>query len=383
MNQETVRLLLLDGVEDRRQELYGRLANFTDLVVEAPDEPIDPSTFFQSNNSQVVLLDSGYLGDGYGFGAALIESLPEKSVLLLEDDPSLSKMKQALVAGFSDVISSDITSEELMETILRSQLSKKHSIELLREEKNQRIQNSHGKIITVFSTKGGVGCTFTALNLAVLLKQKSNAKVALVDLDVDYGTLSAAMGLKAKTTINDVLSDLRNLDRDLLDSYLLTHDSGVRVLAAASEPQLDNYTNAEQVEIILRTIQDNYNYIVVDMPARFMEMATPAFTMASQVYMITTPEILALSNVKAGLGLLKDLNFPAARVKIILNRLNRKGLSKADVEKSLETNVFVSVPEDPAVATSLNLGTPYVLTNPRSKTTKALNALVEGLITQA
>ena len=380
MSQE-IRLLLLDGDDDRRQTLFGRLANFSDLVIDAPDDPVDPAAYFQKDTSQVVILDSGYLQDGYGFGAALLESLPDRSVILLEDEPSLEKMKRALVAGFSDVISSDISSEELIETITRSQMSKQHSIDLLRTDNSQRTQNSHGKIVTVFSTKGGVGCTFTALNVAVLLKKRTDAKVVLVDLDVDYGTLSSAMGLQAKTTINDVLSDLRNLDRDLLDSYLLTHESGVRVLAAVGEPQLDNYTNSEQVDIILRALQDNFNYIVIDMPARFMEMSTPAFTMASQIFLVTTPEILSLNNVKAGLNLLKQLNFPVARIKVILNRVNRKGLTKADVEKSLGTNVFVAIPDDPAVAMSLNLGTPYVTTNPRSKSSKALQALVEGLIT--
>lgn len=382
MSKETVRLLLLDGVEERRKELYGRLSNFTDLYLDAPQEVIDPETFFTDDLSQVILLDKDYLGDGYGFGAALLDNFPEKAVLLLEDDPNIEKMKQALQAGFSDVISSDLDNEQLIEAILRSQLQKKRSMELLREDKSKRVQNSHGKIITVFSTKGGVGRTFTALNVAILIKQKTNAKVALMDMDIDYGTLAPAMGLQGKTNVNDVLGDLRNLDSDLLESYMLTHESGVRVLSAVSEPQLDSYVNSEQMEIILHILQDTFDYIIIDMPSRFLEMSTPAFTLASMVYMVTTPEILALNNVKAGMTFLRELNFPAARLKIVLNRLSRKSLSKNDVEKSLDASVFVSLPEDASVTTSLNLGTPFVLSNPRSKTTRALEALVEGFLTE-
>lgn len=382
MSKETVRLLLLDGVEERRKELYGRLSNFTDLYLDAPQEVIDPETFFTDDLSQVILLDKDYLGDGYGFGAALLDNFPEKAVLLLEDDPNIEKMKQALQAGFSDVISSDLDNEQLIEAILRSQLQKKRSMELLMEDKSKRVQNSHGKIITVFSTKGGVGRTFTALNVAILIKQKTNAKVALMDMDIDYGTLAPAMGLQGKTNVNDVLGDLRNLDSDLLESYMLTHESGVRVLSAVSEPQLDSYVNSEQMEIILHILQDTFDYIIIDMPSRFLEMSTPAFTLASMVYMVTTPEILALNNVKAGMTFLRELNFPAARLKIVLNRLSRKSLSKNDVEKSLDASVFVSLPEDASVTTSLNLGTPFVLSNPRSKTTRALEALVEGFLTE-
>lgn len=378
MSQKTLHLLLLDSQEDRRQAFSRQLANFDDIHLEAPEREVDPETYFAQDLSQVVLLDGDYMGDGYGFGAALLANFPEKAVLLLEDQPNVDKLKQALVAGFSDIVASDIESEQLIETIYRSQLNKSRSLELIREDKTKKTQTSYGKIITVFSTKGGVGRTFTALNLAVLLKKQNDARVALVDLDVDYGTLALAMGLQGKTTINDVLGDLRNLDGDLLDSYMLNHDSGVKVLSSTGEPQLDSYVNSEQIEIILRTLQDNYDFVVVDLPGRFMEMITPAFTLASLVYMVTTPDILALSNVKAGLGLLKDLNFPSTRLKIVLNQAGRKSLSKADVEKSLDASVFVIIPYDQAAHSSLNLGIPFVQTNPRSKTTRALQALVEG-----
>lgn len=379
MSRENVRILVLDENKDRRQGLMQRLANFTDLQLEVPENVIDPSTYFINDDSEVVLVGSDYLGDGYGFSSAMLEAFPEKAVLLIDEEPSLDKMKQALIGGLSDVLSSEIENEALVEAILRSRLAKKQSLERLREDKTKTTQRSYGKIITIFSTKGGVGRTFVATNLAVLLANHSETKVALLDLDTEYGTAALAMGLQGKTTINDVLGDLKNLDGDLLDSYMLTHESGVKVLAAG-EPQLENFINAEQIQIILQTLQDNYDFVIVDMPSRFMEMNSPAFTLATQLFMITSPEILALNNVKAGLGLLKDLNFPASRIRLVLNRWQRKGLSKNDVEKTLDANVFATIPEDAAVFNSLNLGTPLATSNPKGRTTKALQALVSSLI---
>jgi pilus assembly protein CpaE len=248
-----------------------------------------------------------------------------------------------------------------------------------------RRKATNGQVFTVFSTKGGVGKTFISINLAVSLAKNTGKRVVLVDLDLDCGNAALALNVLPKYTIADIIDDIRNIDADLIESYLIPHESGIKVLPANSQPQMSEFINAEHIDIILRTLQSSFDYVVVDMPARFHEPVNPAFAIADKLFLVTTPEVSTVRNIKASLLTLNDLNYPKSKIKIILNRLDSKGEIKAkDVESTLNQALYGSLMADYRdVISSLNMGIPFVVKNPRDTITKGFNSIVKKIVDEA
>ena len=379
-----IHVLILHTSPTKSDELYGKLSNFNDLDVRKPTESlIDPNQFFRNDHSDIVLLDADYLVDGYGLGQAILEAFPTKSVIILDDDGSTDNLKKALRMGISDVLPSSADTEDLVESVYRSQMKKLQLQESISNSKGRAAPNkvSRGKVISFFSTKGGVGTTFLAVNFAVNLCSLTKKRVALVDLNLNYGNAALALNLTVRNSINDVVNEIRNIDGDLIDSFMATHESGLKVLAANPEPQLNDFVNSDHIQVILSTLQESFDYIVLDLPTDFLEVVRPAFALTNALYMITTPEILALSNTKSSLILLREMNFPIARVRLVLNRLSRYSMSKSSVEKTLDMPISLTIPEDiQGVYTSLNIGSPYVGAKKPFKKSGSIEQAVQSFI---
>lgn len=377
---DTIKLQILTDKPDLRAELAAKLKTIDYIIIEKPIHfQGDLKDSFSSDISDVVLISENYLGDGYEASKIITTEYPYKTVILLEDELSQSNVRRAVTSGASDIIAPNADTEELTEVIHRTYAQHLHKQEMMMVSKKQK-SNLEGKIYTVFSTKGGTGKTFIATNLAVALLKETGKKVALFDLDLDYGGDSIALNTPVKYSMANVINEIRNIDEELMDSYLLTHESGVRILAANPEPSYNDYVNADHIELILRTLQSAYDYVVVDMPGRFMETVNPAFSMASLVLLITTPEILTLKNIKNSIMVFKELNYPISKLRIILNKATKLGISRKDVESTLGYEIFCEIPEDiKGARQSQNEGKPYVAAYPRSSTSAGFAKLVSAL----
>jgi len=126
------------------------------------------------------------------------------------------------------------------------------------------------------------------------LAKTPDKRVCLVDLDLDFGNVALALNIVPRYTILDIVDEIRNIDQDLIESYLVPHESGIKVLPANAKPQINEFVNAEHIERILRALQGNFDYVVVDMPARFYEPVNPAFQFADALFMVTTQRFLLL-----------------------------------------------------------------------------------------
>lgn len=299
--------------------------------------------------------------NGYKVSEKVTSEYPEVAVIIIEENFKEDTIHKALFAGAKDVLVYPFTPAQLVDTIYRSNVLLKKKSVIHRENISKAKKQSHlGNVITVFSTKGGVGKTFIAINLAVALQKESGKRIALVDLDLDFGNVSLALNIEPKFTLSDVVDDIKNIDQDLIESYLILHESGIRVLPTNAKPQIAEFINAEHVEIILRTLQKSFDYIIIDMPTRFYEPVNPAFVIADKLFMVTTPEISTIRNVKSALITLDDLNYPKSKIRIILNRADSKGLIKTkDVETTLNQNIYGVIDCDyKAAISSLNEGIP-------------------------
>ena len=378
---DKIKVMVLENDLSKKMEIDNILSSIEYILFSQEAETIEEIIrILDTDDVDIILLSNSYLGDGYKIAEEISNEYINKSVIMLEDEIKEETMHKALFSGAKDVILRPIEPIRLVDSIYKSyELNKKrnevHRDLIVKVKRKSEL----GQVLTVFSTKGGVGKTFVSINLAVTLAKETKKRVVVVDLDLDFGSASLALNIQPKYTISDVVNDIRNIDPDLMESYLLSHMSGVKILSANVVPQMNEFINAEHVQLILRNLQNSFDYIVVDMPGRFYDPINPAFVFADKLLLITTPEVSTVRNIKASLLTLNDLNYPMSKIKLLLNKADSRGDIRAnDVEKTLNQSIYSIIEADyKGVISSLNQGVPYVTKNPRSSITKAFKALAK------
>lgn len=369
-----MKLLLLADSETERLEITEMLKNI-DYIHLAGDSIDETKTLESLERSQVdmLLMGSGMNGSRYAFAEKVSKQFPNTSIIMVEEELLEETMHNALFAGAKDVLIKPIDPEKLMNSIYRIHQLQERTVVTKTEAHQKKIRKSElGQVYTVFSTKGGVGKTFVSINLAASLAKNPEKRVVLVDLDLDFGNAALALNLYPKFTITDVIDDIRHMDSDLIESYLIPHESGIKVLPANLQPNMNDFINAEHIHVILESLRESFDYVVVDMPGRFVETIMPALALADQLLVITTPELSAVRNIKVLLVTLKDLNFPQSKIRIVLNKEDLRGeIKKNDVETTLNKKVDAAIGLDyRRVLSSLNRGVPLVYEYPKNTLSK-------------
>ncbi|MDV3429333.1 MAG: AAA family ATPase [Bacillota bacterium] len=381
---DNIKIIIAEVMQEQRNNIINILSNveYIKIVGEA-DSTEEIFRKLEEKEADVILIGANASGDGYKVSEKVNAEYPEAAVIIIEEEFKEEIIHKALFSGAKDVLVSPFTPAKLVDTIYRAHELLKKKLVIHRESTVKLKKQSHlGEVITMFSTKGGVGKTFLATNLAVALQKQSGKRVVLVDLDLDFGNDALALNIVPKFTISDVVDDIKNIDQDLIESYLIPHESGIMILPSNGKPQISEFINADHIEIILRTLQKSFDYIIIDMPARFYEPVNPAFVVADKLFLVTTPEVSTIKNIKTALITLNDLNYPKSKIRIILNRADSKGLIKAkDVETTLNENIYGVINFDYKTAiTCLNEGIPVALKNVKSGMGKEFMDLAKNII---
>jgi pilus assembly protein CpaE len=241
-----------------------------------------------------------------------------------------------------------------------------------------------GRIVTVFSAKGGCGKTTLATNMAAVLADRGRREVALVDLDLAFGDVAIALQLFPAHTIADAVPLGENLDFGALQSLLTPHSPGLTTLVAPVEPGTAEGIPARLVSRILEVLRDHFDYVIVDTPPAFDDHVLTAFDLSDVVALIATLDIPALKNLKLTLETMDLLNYPRDRWRIVLNRADSKvGLAIHEVEKSLRTPTAGQIPSSRDVPAAINRGVPIVLDDPRHSVSLAIKHFAENYVVNA
>jgi len=305
-------------------------------------------------------------------------SRPATGAILVADELTTQLLQRALRAGVSDVVVADDPSDvedairrAAGQVVLRSPLVPGHAAPAA---------PSSGRLITVFSPKGGSGKSVIACNLAILLAQRSEGPVALVDADLQFGDVAVMLKLTPQHTIVDAVSAMHRLDAPLIRSLLSTHASGVLVLAAPREPAFGDQVQASDMHRIVELLRSFCSFVVVDTPTQFSDVALHLIEQSDDLVLVAGMDVPAIKNMKIGLQTLKLLGTPSSKLRLVLNRANAKvGLDVNEVEKTLHLQAEALLPSDILVPQSVNKGVPAVMGNPKSGFTKALSAFADAL----
>jgi pilus assembly protein CpaE len=232
-------------------------------------------------------------------------------------------------------------------------------------------------MICVLGPKGGTGKTLVSTNLSVALAQEGN-KVALVDLDLQFGDIGLALGLRPDKTIYDLARSGGSLDEEKLEAYLVRHASGVGVLLAPTRPDQASAITVDFLRDVFTTLRSTSDYVIVDTPPGFTPEVIAAIDASSDVCMVGMLDSLSLKNTKLGLETLELMGYDTNRISLVLNRADtRVGITQEDVETIIGRRPEVFVPSDRQIPISVNDGTPITMQDERSEPARAFRTLAE------
>jgi pilus assembly protein CpaE len=235
-----------------------------------------------------------------------------------------------------------------------------------------------GSLICVLGPKGGIGKTLTSANLAVALASDGH-RVALVDLDLQFGDVGLSLGLSPQRTIYDLVRSGGSLDTEKVDAYLTPHPSGARVLMAPTRPDQAGAVTVEFLRELYPLLRAGNDFVVVDTPPGFTPEVIATIDSSTHLCLVGMLDSLSLKNTKLGLETLDLMGYERSRICTVLNRADTNvGVTQADVTAILGAPSDVLVPSSRDVVRSINAGTPMVLSHPRSETARAYRALAAG-----
>ncbi|WP_436795738.1 AAA family ATPase [Actinospongicola halichondriae] len=337
----------------------------------------------QHLNGPTVVIFGPSLADAEGVATAapILSTRPAVGGVLISESLSTELLQSALRAGFKDVLTAPVDRDELVDTIARVSTTLP-GINLPSSSHPRAEDEERGRMITVFSTKGGAGKSVIATNVAVSLARQTDRPVVLVDADLQFGDVSVMLKLAPHRTVVDAVGAIDKLDASLLRSLLVEHEeSGLLVLSAPLEPAFADQVEAKQLIEIIHLLRSMAAYVVVDTPAHFNDVVLALIEESDDVLLVAGLDIPSIKNVRIGLQTLRLLNTPMQKVRLVLNRANSKvKLDVAEVERTLQVQAQSRIPSDVSVPQSVNKGEPIVIDAPRSGPAKAIEALVTMLL---
>lgn len=307
----------------------------------------------------------------------LARTRPDVAAILVTPVLTTEALQQAWRTGVRDVVTGD-DPQEIRDAVLRASAALAASASPAAGPDGPAFDLS--KVITVFSTKGGAGKSVVATNLALSLASRSRRRddpsVVLVDADLQFGDAAVMLSLSPKLTIVDAVQSIDRLDGPMLDSLLIRHPSGLRLLAAPITPALAEQVTADDVVTILRLLRGLCSYVVIDTSAQFDEVVLSVLDESDEIILVTGMDIPNVKNVKLALQTMRLLKTPMEKVHLVLNRVSSKvGLGVPDVEKMLDLKADCLISSDHVVPRSVNKGVPVVIDAPRSSVARAIDTL--------
>jgi pilus assembly protein CpaE len=230
------------------------------------------------------------------------------------------------------------------------------------------------KVIVVVSPKGGAGKTAVSSNLSVALAQRHPGRVVAVDLDVQFGDLGLALSLSPERTLAQ-LARSTQIDATTLKLHLTPAPNGLFVLAGANDPVDADSIGHAHVSQVLPMLAENFDFVVVDTPAGLDELTLAALECATDLLLVSSLDVTSIRSLRNALDAFDHIGVGAQRT-LLLNRADSKvGLNPSDAEDVMGMKIACSIPSSREIPLSLNLGTPVVISEPKSAVAKQLEQL--------
>ncbi len=382
---DKIKVLIADDVEETRKNII-TLLEFEDkieVVGQAQDgqEAIDLTEELQPD---IVLMDINMpVLDGLRATEQINIQFPDIAVIIMSVQGEKEYFKKAMYHGAKEYIVKPFSLDILIETIIKT-------YEKERKKKDYRVRLKEGnekkkdpKVVTIFSTKGGVGKTTISVNTAISIAKETGDKVAILDLDLQFGDVSVMLNLSQRKNISDAIEEIGHLNSDILNEYMTEYMKDVKVLASPPTPEYAEYILPSHIEKIIEILKQDYQYIVIDSSADFSDIMLTALDISDQIIFLSTMDLPTIKNVKLGLDIMNSLNYPEEKIKVAVNKVSKLySIKTEDIQQVLNKKVNICIPEDnKTVIISANKGYPFMRSRGDNKISRAIKALGELVIT--
>jgi pilus assembly protein CpaE len=290
-------------------------------------------------------------------------------------------LQEALAHGVQDVAILPQLTESLVFTLRRAHVLNNNAPRPQAPSSSTGRSGGEGRVITVFSPKGGVGKSTLSVGLAGAYSGPLKRHTLLIDLDLQFGDVGIMMGIDPTQTIVDLVTTTGELDPDKLGGYVVHHDSGLDVLAAPLRPEDAELVTEDRIGQLIDVAKAAYDIVVLDTPPHFDATTLAALDRSDRLVLMTTMDIPTVKNAKLALQTLNLLQYPRERIALVVNRpLPRADLRESDISRTLDMPLTTVIPGDKEIGAAVNRGVPITVSAPRSPAAKAMRELAELLL---
>jgi pilus assembly protein CpaE len=241
-------------------------------------------------------------------------------------------------------------------------------------------RNAPGRLIVVFSTKGGVGKSTIATNVAAAMARGIDDTVSLMDADLQFGDVSVMLGIPPDHTVADAAAAIHYADPELMRNLVTRHDTGLMVLPAPSEPTMATGVAPDEMAAVCGGLQAISGFVIVDTPTSFDDTTLGLLEAADEVLLVGSMDIPSVKNLKIGMQALDLVAIAGPKLRLVLNRANTQvKLDVREIEHVLGLRAAFPIPYDLAVPLSINAGLPVVTHDPRSAAARAFEHMAQTL----
>jgi pilus assembly protein CpaE len=387
---DRVKVLIVDDIPETRDHLSKLLGFESDVeVVGAAAGGPEAIQMAAALKPDVVLMDINMPGmDGITATEKLAAEVPSAAVIMMSVQGEADYLRRSMLAGAREFLVKPFSSDELNASIRQVWAREK--------EKATRftpvipgggpVERSDGSsdpasVTAVFSPKGGVGRTTISVNLAVAAAQ-TGKRVALVDASFQFGDVGVLLNLNPRNkSIADLAGELQAGELESLDTFMITHSSGVKVLLAPPTPEQAELIGPSAVKKVLERLRADYDLVVVDCPSTFNESTLAVLDEADLILTLLTLEITSVKNMRLFLEVCEQLGYGPEKIRLVLNRADSTlGIRVADVEHSIGRKVDHTIVSDGrSVVYALNRGVPFFLSNREAQVSQDIARLATAV----
>ncbi len=390
--ESKIRVLIVDDIPETRENVRKLLYFEKDIeVVGAAASGSEGIEMARDLRPDIVLMDINMPDiDGITATESIAQSAPEVQIVMMSVQGETDYLRRSMLAGAREFLVKPFSADELIASIRRVYQLKPRTIlvqpEIMRPQaagarllQEAAVATTEGEIVSVYSPKGGSGCSTIAINLALSLKNEEG-RVALVDGDLQFGDVAVLLNMQPTRCISDLVPHMDTLDVDFLSDVLVSHPSGTKILLAPPRPDVADMITADDIKDILRNLKLLYDYTIVDTASYLDDIVLTILEISDRILLVMTPDIPNIKNVRLFLEALDALGY-VGKTKLVVNKIGRSdGITDKDIAAHIRHPVWATVPRDNGpVTAAANKGIPLVFSGQRSPVVKSIAQVADLL----
>lgn len=389
---DKIRVLIVDDIAETRENIRKLLQFENDVeVVGAARTGKEGIETAREQKPDVILMDINMPDmDGITATEAIRKFNTSTQIIILSVQGDPNYMRRAMLAGARDYLTKPPSVDELTSAIRRA--GKMARDERAKAAPPVQINGGGpavaapagagmGKVIVVYSPKGGSGCTTLAINLAMAL-HNDETPTALVDANLQFGDVAVFLNEQGKNSVADLAPRADELDPEVIEDVMVVHPaSGVKILASPSRPEYAESVTGDQFSKILDYLRRLYSYVIVDTCSTLTDVVLGAMDTSDAIILLTTQDIPAIKNARLFLDLVDVLKINRKRVLFVMNRYDKRiGITPEKIGESFKHEIVAVIPADERVVLpAINRGIPFMLGDRSRPIARSVLGLAEAV----